>query len=66
MSDQEMVELDVFIKAETPNAILIEDGDDVSVWLPKSQVTIHDKDHDPEFATKISVVEWLAVREGLV
>jgi hypothetical protein len=66
MSDQEMVELDVFINAETDAAILIDDGDGKVVWLPKSQVTIHDKDHDPEFATKISVVEWLAVREGLV
>lgn len=48
--------------AETPMAILVDDGD-VEVWLPKSQISWELK-HGGK--VEVTAPQWLLEREGLV
>jgi hypothetical protein len=59
-----MVELEMYIHAETPKAILVsEDGDeDSAVWLPKSQIEF---ESDGDMAT-VQCPEFIAINRGLV
>jgi hypothetical protein len=63
----EYVEISVEVVATTPNAVLVNDGDN-EVWIPNSQ--IHD---DSEIFVGSAYVkgwlripEWLATKKGLV
>ena len=60
------VDVDVEIKKQTANAMLVTDGYQ-KVWLPKSQI------HSPDPAELImgesytlDIPEWLAIERGLV
>lgn len=62
----EIVDLTLELHAETKlgetdaGAILVsEDGGDTKVWLPKSQVEIHERD-DRNGVVKVLVPVWLA------
>jgi hypothetical protein len=61
-----MVELEMQLHAETPQAILVsEDGDeDNAVWLPKSQIESEDN-WIPGEVVVFSCPQWLAQKRGL-
>jgi len=61
MSDK--VEITVQVRAETPKAYLVFDGD-VEAWLPKSQVEVISQE-DAETIT-IEIPEWLAQDRELI
>lgn len=63
MSDNEenfKVEIEGTVTAETEGAWLIDIGDELEHWVPKSQC---DWDEDQGI---MEMPEWLAVKEGLV
>ncbi len=56
-----LVEVDVFIKAQTDLAILTDDDE----WLPKSQIV--DGDYlETGTDVGIEIPEWLALEKGLI
>ena len=62
MNDE--IELDLLWKAETAAAYLVTDND-VTVWLPKSQVDVEESAELHEVCTFL-VPEWLATEKGLI
>lgn len=57
---EDSVEIDVDIKYETKDAVLVSDGD-IDVWIPKSQLD------DIDYKEKtILIPEWLAHDMGLI
>ena len=66
MSD-DRVEIDVEEVRRTVFAMLVKDADDTEHWLPLSQVvTLEENFHGSILNLKISIPEWLAIKEGLV
>lgn len=63
MSDYQFV---VEVKAETDRAILINDGGDKDIWLPKSQLKRFEEDHLKPDMAAICIPEWLAVEKGML
>jgi hypothetical protein len=61
-----VVDIQVYEHARTDKAILVsEDGEkEAAVWLPLSQVTIHDTGRS--FIRDIVLPEWLAKEKGLI
>jgi hypothetical protein len=65
----DLVDLNVEIKHQTAQAVLIFDPEDdertKTIWLPHSQIEIEYKDQHKRFAT-VTMPEWLAIEKGLV
>ena len=63
MSDGDLIEIEVEVVAETPKAMLVNDGKK-EVWIPRSQI----KDYCEEKGkvTSIFITEWLATEKGLI
>lgn len=63
MSNGDLIEIAVEVIAETPKAMLINDGK-FEVWIPRSQI----KDYCEEKGkvTSIFITEWLATEKGLI
>lgn len=61
-----VIDMQVHEHARTEKAILVsDDGDkDQAVWLPLSQVTVHDT--DKSFIRDLVLPEWLARDKGLI
>ena len=69
---QELVMLNVDIKAVTAKAILIDTGDGIDVWLPKSQIQLpenspYDDSDEIEKGDELTILipEWLAYEKCL-
>jgi len=61
--DSDEIEIDVDVRAETPFAMLVYNGD-IEAWLPKSQIT--DICEERGKIKSIFVREWLAEEKGLI
>lgn len=61
----DLIDLDMFIHAETAKAVLVsDDGDnDRAVWLPKSQVEVEIIKGNQ---VTVTLPEWLAKDKGLL
>jgi len=60
--EPELTEVSVIVKHTTAKAVLVNDGAK-DVWLPLSQITIHD---DGGTAKVVTLPEWLAKDKGLI
>lgn len=58
-----LVDLEVELRHETDNAILISDDGKRGIWLPKSQVEFEPVDGKTGIVT---LPEWLAIEKELV
>lgn len=60
-----IAEFEVFIKAQTEKAILVEDLNGKDIWIPKSQI-----EADELFETgqkqSVQMPEWLAIDKELI
>ena len=61
----DLVELTLEVKAQTGKAVKVKNLKGVWVWLPKSQIAIHEDDHG-ENLFDITVPEWLALDNELI
>lgn len=57
------IEISVEVRAETPKALLVFDGN-AEVWIARSQ--IHDQCEEKGQITSIFITEWLATQKGLI
>lgn len=57
------VEIAVEVQAETPKALLVNDGIN-EVWIPRSQ--IKDQCEEKGVISSIFITEWLAKEKGLI
>ena len=65
--DQEWSDYEVILKAETPSAWLISDGEDsdaLEAWIPKSQCSVP-RNAKIGDAVTMEMPEWLATKKGL-
>ena len=61
----EIIDIQVILKHETPQAVLVEyDEDKPAVWLPKSQIEI-ERDEGEKTHT-VTLPQWLAEEKGMV
>ena len=65
----ELVDIQVQVKYQTGQAVLIFDPEDEdrikTIWLPRSQIEIEYKGQDERSAV-VTMPEWLAIEKGLV
>ena len=54
------------LKNETEQAYLVDHGDKVDIWLPKSQTTITDEATKPGALSVFVVPRWLAKEKGII
>lgn len=62
MTDR-VAEIEGTINVETPDAYLLDMGDD-EIWIPKSVVV--EKEEGPTRFATLQVKEWFAIEKGLV
>lgn len=60
----EVVDVDVKVKAQTTQAVLFSDGD-TECWIPRSQIIDGDEYENGEEVT-ITIPEWVAEEKGLI
>ncbi len=56
---KDIIEIDVVILHETAKAIMVENYNEENVWIPKSQIEIHND------GLTIQIPEWLAIDKEL-
>ena len=61
--EEDFVEVDCTVRAETGKALLIYDGKK-EVWIPKSQIEEARKSKDGKI-NRVTLPEWLATDKGL-
>jgi hypothetical protein len=65
MAGTNLIDLEIFIHAETDLAILasLPGDDEEPVWLPLSQIEINERHRS---SAEITLPEWLALDRGLI
>jgi len=66
MSNKKMVDIDIDEVVRTTDMAILVKIDDEEIWLPKSQIKVKETSISSGDASKISVVEWLAMDKGLI
>lgn len=62
----DLIDLQVYLHAETDKAIRVSTDNSDAVWLPKSQIEISDEGRATgERETEITLPQWLAEHRGL-
>lgn len=64
MGRSELVDVELMLMGETAQAIRVEDADENTVWLPKSQIEIERRPNDRVIT--VTMPQWLAEEKGLV